>query len=250
MADPRRRVPRTDVLLADPRLAEAERLLGRALVKAVVAQAQERARAGEIEPEQVADARRRRPAGQRGEPAAGHQRDRRRRAHQPRPRAAVAGRRRRGGDRQRAPPTSSSTWTPVAAPAAVAVRWPRWPARCPTAGGVHVVNNNAAALLLTAMTLAPGKEIVVSRGELIEIGDGFRLPELMASTGLADPRGRHDQPHPSARLRRRDRAGHRLHAQGAPVELSRHAASPRRSPVAELAKLGRARSSSTSAPGC
>jgi L-seryl-tRNA(Ser) seleniumtransferase len=53
----------------------------------------------------------------------------------------------------------------------------------PTAGGVHVVNNNAAALLLTAMTLAPGKEIVVSRGELIEIGDGFRLPELMGSTG-------------------------------------------------------------------
>jgi L-seryl-tRNA(Ser) seleniumtransferase len=48
---------------------------------------------------------------------------------------------------------------------------------------VHVVNNNAAALLLTAMTLAPGKEIVVSRGELIEIGDGFRLPELMGSTG-------------------------------------------------------------------
>ena len=53
----------------------------------------------------------------------------------------------------------------------------------PAAGGVHVVNNNAAALLLTAMTLAPGKEIVVSRGELIEIGDGFRLPELMESTG-------------------------------------------------------------------
>lgn len=53
----------------------------------------------------------------------------------------------------------------------------------PTAGGVHVVNNNAAALLLTAMTLAPGKEIIVSRGELIEIGDGFRLPELMESTG-------------------------------------------------------------------
>ncbi|MGV0798857.1 L-seryl-tRNA(Sec) selenium transferase, partial [Mycolicibacterium elephantis] len=56
-------------------------------------------------------------------------------------------------------------------------------AAVPTAGGVHVVNNNAAALLLTAMTLAPGKEIVVSRGELIEIGDGFRLPELMQSTG-------------------------------------------------------------------
>ena len=55
MSDRRRRVPRTDALLADPRLAEAERVLGRALVKAVVAQAQERARAGHIEPEQVAD---------------------------------------------------------------------------------------------------------------------------------------------------------------------------------------------------
>ena len=53
----------------------------------------------------------------------------------------------------------------------------------PAAGGVHVVNNNAAALLLTAMTLAPGKEIVLSRGELVEIGDGFRIPELLASTG-------------------------------------------------------------------
>jgi len=53
----------------------------------------------------------------------------------------------------------------------------------PTAGGVHVVNNNAAALLLTALTLAAGKEIVLSRGELVEIGDGFRIPELLASTG-------------------------------------------------------------------
>ena len=55
MDDPRRLVPRTDALLADPRLAEAERVLGRTLVKAVVAQAQQRARAGEIEPDQVAE---------------------------------------------------------------------------------------------------------------------------------------------------------------------------------------------------
>jgi L-seryl-tRNA(Ser) seleniumtransferase len=53
----------------------------------------------------------------------------------------------------------------------------------PTAGGVHVVNNNAAALLLTALALSAGKEIVLSRGELVEIGDGFRIPELLASTG-------------------------------------------------------------------
>jgi L-seryl-tRNA(Ser) seleniumtransferase len=45
------------------------------------------------------------------------------------------------------------------------------------------VNNNAAGLVLVATALATGREIVVSRGELIEIGDGFRLPELLESTG-------------------------------------------------------------------
>lgn len=57
-------------------------------------------------------------------------------------------------------------------------------AAVPAAGDVHVVNNNAAALVLAATALAgPGREIVVSRGELVEIGDGFRLPELLESTG-------------------------------------------------------------------
>jgi L-seryl-tRNA(Ser) seleniumtransferase len=46
-----------------------------------------------------------------------------------------------------------------------------------------VVNNGAAALVLTATALAAGREILVSRGELIEIGDGFRLPDLLVSTG-------------------------------------------------------------------
>jgi L-seryl-tRNA(Ser) seleniumtransferase len=182
VTDLRRLVPRTDALLADPRLAEAERVLGRTLVKSVVAQAQERARTGEIAPDQVADhavaalpvtASSLRPVIN----ATGvivHTNL----GRAPLSRAAVdavvtasgftdvefdleSGRRARRGR---------------AALAALA--------RAVTAaGGVHVVNNNAAALLLTAMTLAPGKEIVVSRGELIEIGDGFRLPDLMQSTG-------------------------------------------------------------------
>ena len=53
--DPRRRVPRTDVALADPRLATAAARLGPALVKQAVLDAQARARAGSIAPEQVVD---------------------------------------------------------------------------------------------------------------------------------------------------------------------------------------------------
>ncbi|UXA06914.1 L-seryl-tRNA(Sec) selenium transferase [Mycobacterium sp. SMC-2] len=182
MSDPRRRVPRTDTLLADPRLAQAERVLGRALVKSVIAEAQQRARAGEIEPERVAEcavaalpgtASSLRPVINATGVVVHTNLGR-----APLSRAAVDA------------VVAAAGTTDVELDLATGRRGRRGQAALaalsravPTAGGVHVVNNNAAALLLAALTLAGGKEIVLSRGELVEIGDGFRIPELLASTG-------------------------------------------------------------------
>jgi L-seryl-tRNA(Ser) seleniumtransferase len=175
-------VPRTDTVLADSRLADAERRLGRALVKSVVAEAQALARAGRIEPEQVAEhAVATLPAS----------------ASSLRPVMNATGvivHTNLG----RAPLSAAALDAMVTAGGATDVEFDLATGRrarrgrgtlaalaraVPQAGGVHVVNNNAAALLLTALALAAGKEIVLSRGELVEIGDGFRIPELLESTG-------------------------------------------------------------------
>jgi L-seryl-tRNA(Ser) seleniumtransferase len=177
-------VPRTDLLLSDPRLAAAEQRLGRPLVKAAISRAQQRVRDGSLAADLavVADAAL---------------------AALPRYAASLTPVINATGvlvhtNLGRAPLSAAAVDALAAAagncdlefdlPAGVRGRrgsgaLAALGAAVPAAEAVAVVNNNAAALVLAATALAAGREIVVSRGELIEIGDRFRLPDLMASTG-------------------------------------------------------------------
>ena len=179
-----RQIPRTDQLLADPRMRAAERRVGRDLVKAAITRAQDRARTGEITPDRVADA------------AA---------ADLPATAASLTPVINATGvlvhtNLGRAPLGRAATDALLGAAGTCDVEFDLdTGARAgqrgrgviealrravPAAAAAGVVNNNAAALVLAATALAGGgREIVISRGELIEIGDRFRLPDLLTSTG-------------------------------------------------------------------
>src|SRR4051812_48863925 len=181
-SDPRRHVPRTDAVLADPRLAAAAERLGRAAVKKAVVAALGKVRTGEVAAEDAADAAiaalpRRSTTLRPVINATGvvlHTNLGRASLSRAAIEAveAVAG----TTDVELDLATGRRARRGRGALAALA-------AAVPAAEAVHVVNNGAAAAVLAATALAQGKEIVVSRGELVEIGDGFRLPDLLESTG-------------------------------------------------------------------
>ncbi len=182
LTDPRRLVPRTDAVLADPRLDGAVGRLGRALVKEAVVAAQQDVRSGALAPDELVAAVLDRlpavPATLRPVlNATGVL------VHTNLGRAPLS-------VAARAAVLAAAGTTDVELDLASGRRGPRGAgalaalaAAVPDAGGVHVVNNGAAALVLAATALAAGKEIVLSRGEMVEIGDGFRIPDLVASTG-------------------------------------------------------------------
>ncbi len=175
-------MPRTDAVLGDARLAGAVTRLGRPAVKAAVVAALARVRSGELPPDAAAgaalEALPARPASLRpvlnatgvvlhtnlGRAALS--------AAAVEALVAAAG----PTDVELDLATGRRARRGRGALAALA-------AAVPAAEAVHVVNNGAAAVVLAATALAQGREIVVSRGELVEIGDGFRLPDLLASTG-------------------------------------------------------------------
>ncbi|HYN68315.1 MAG TPA: L-seryl-tRNA(Sec) selenium transferase [Ornithinibacter sp.] len=181
-ADPRRCVPRTDGLLADPRVAAAVERLGPRVVRPAVTAAQSRVRAGELAAEAVVE------AVLAALPA---------RATTLRPVLNATGvvlHTNLG----RAALSTAAVEAMVAAAGTVDVeldlasgrRGRRAPGilaalvdLVPEAEAALVVNNGAAALVLATTALAGGGEVLVSRGEMVEIGDGFRLHELVASTG-------------------------------------------------------------------
>ncbi|MGY1688785.1 L-seryl-tRNA(Sec) selenium transferase [Geodermatophilus sp. SYSU D01105] len=179
-ADPRRQVPRTDTLLADPQLVAAAERLGRELVKAAVQQVQQRVREGAVAPDDAV------PAVLAGLPTT---------ASSLRPVLNATGvlvhtnlgRSPLSAAAVEAIAAASGT-TDVELDLTTGRRGPRGEAALaallaavPAAEAALVVNNCAAALALVATAL--GGDLVIARGELVEIGDGFRIPELLAATG-------------------------------------------------------------------
>jgi len=180
--DPRRRTPRTDSVLSTPAVDEAVRRLGRPVVKGVVDAVLQSCRDGVVAPEDVVTVvLERLPA------SVSSLREvlnatgvvvHTNLGRAPLSRAAVDALTVAAGATDVELDLGTGRRGPRGAGALAALA-----AAVADAGGVHVVNNGAAALALVTSVLARGREVVVARGEMVEIGDGFRIPELLESVG-------------------------------------------------------------------
>jgi L-seryl-tRNA(Ser) seleniumtransferase len=182
VSNPRRAVPRTDLLLAEPKLQEASAVLGPAVVKDAVRAAQQRVRDGDLAPDDVlatvveslpTTATTLRPVLNATGVVVHTNLGR-----APLSRAAVQALALAAGNTDVELDLHTGRRGRRGAGAVEALL-----AAVPEAEAAHVVNNNAAALALLATAYA-GREVVIARGELVEIGDGFRIPELLTGAGL------------------------------------------------------------------
>ncbi len=181
--DRRRRIPRTDVLLALPAVAQARGRLSEATIRAIVTQTQDTARAGRLPVDEVASTVERALASHGTVSLTPVLNATGVIVHTNLGRAPLS-------DAAREAVQTAAGYVDVELDLHTGRRSKRGVGArealleaCPAAEDALVVNNGAAALLLAVTALAGTKEIAVSRGELIEIGAGFRLPDLMQTTG-------------------------------------------------------------------
>jgi L-seryl-tRNA(Ser) seleniumtransferase len=181
--DPRRMIPRTDQLLALPQVRQARSRVGDHVLRTLVRDVQRQARRGDLAPEDVESAvlsalTTYLPSSLRPVLNATGVVVHTNLGRAPLSTAAVEALVAASGYVDVELDLATGTRSRRGAAACAALL-----ASCPNAEDALVVNNGAAALCLATITLAPGQDVVVSRGELIEIGAGFRLPDLIVSTG-------------------------------------------------------------------
>ena len=224
--EPRRRIPSVDALLRSEPGRRAIGTFGRPLVKHALSvtleQVRQAAEEGARCPRPTTDPRAgaRAGVGDRLRPGPRDQRHRRGAPHGSRQGAAAGTGRGRGGA-GRTGLRRSEVDRESGARGRRSTRAERLLTSMTGAEDALVVNNGAAALLLALASLARGKGVLVSRGELIEIGGEFRIPDIIGGVGRAARRGRHDEPDAQRRLPfgadRQDRAD----PQGASQQLPR-----------------------------
>ena len=184
-SDPRRRIPRTDTLLALPQVTAAIAALGESVVKGLIRATQDRARTGAIAPEAVEAELLAALGTQRASSLTPVLNATGVLVHTNLGRAPLS-------DAARDALADAAGYTDLEFDLVTGTRSRRGAGAraalltaCPTAEDALVVNNGAAALMLATTAFAKDSTVLISRGEFVEIGAGFRLSDLIESTGVS-----------------------------------------------------------------